>query len=326
LWWASYIDIKRGRGEASLLDKCTATGTCPKIFETFGASEYNARLMTIAETGTDGKADLPLPPNVRRYYFPGTTHGGGAGGFGLISRPVTGCVLAQNPNPEDEAMNALQVALVDWVVQGAEPPPSVYPTLGGGDLVPNTMEAMHFPLIPGVPPPTGLAVGLFDYDFGSKLNYADFSGMITRQPPAIKQIIPALMPRVNQDGNERVGVASVLHQVPLGTYTGWNVTAAGFFKGQPCGGGLIGGYIPFAKSKAERDAIADPRLSLEERYGTQAGYICAVKKVAKQEVARRFLRPEDADRLVAEVSTVDNLSDIPPNLERDRVARALCEF
>jgi len=326
LWWASYIDIKRGRGEASLLDKCTATGTCPKIFETFGASEYNARLMTIAETGTDGKADLPLPPNVRRYYFPGTTHGGGAGGFGLISRLVAGCVLAQNPNPEDEAMNALQVALVDWVVQRAEPPPSVYPTLGGGDLVPNTMEAMHFPLIPGVPPPTGLAVGLFDYDFGSKLNYADFSGIITRQPPAIKQIIPALMPRVNQDGNERVGVASVLHQAPLGTYTGWNVTAAGFFKGQPCGGGLIGGYIPFAKSKAERDAIGDPRPSLEERYGTQAGYICAVKKVAKQEVARRFLRPEDADRLVAEVSMVDNLSDIPPNPERDRVARALCEF
>ncbi|MEH2549367.1 hypothetical protein V1283_006012 [Bradyrhizobium sp. AZCC 2262] len=326
LWWASYIDIKRGRGEASLLDRCTATGTCPKIFETFGASEYNARLMTIAETGTDGKADLPLPPIVRRYYFPGTTHGGGAGGFGLTSRPAAGCVLAQNPNPEDETMNALQVALVDWVVQGIEPPPSVYPTLGGGDLVPNTMEAMHFPSIPGVPPPTGLAVGLFDYDFGSKLDYANFSGIITRQPPAIKQIIPALMPRVNQDGNERVGVASVLHQVPLGTYTGWNVTAAGFFKGQPCGGGLTGGYIPFAKSKAERDAIGDPRPSLEERYGTQAGYICAVKKVAKQEVARRFLRSEDADRLVAEVSTVDNFSDIPPNPERDKVARALCEF
>ena len=71
----------------------------------------------------------------------------------------------------------------------------------------------------------------------------------------------------------------MLHQVPLGTYTGWNGTAAGFFKGQPCGGGLTGGYIPFAKSKAERDAIGDPRPSLEERYGTQAGYICAVKKL-----------------------------------------------
>jgi hypothetical protein len=63
---------------------------------------------------------------------------------------------------------------------------------------------------------------------------------------------------------------------------------------------------------------------LEERYGTQAGYICAVKKVATQEVARRFLRTEDAGRLIAEASAVDNLSDIPPSPERDKVARALC--
>ncbi len=29
----------------------------------------------------------------------------------------------------------------------------------------------------------------------------------------------------------RAGVPSVLHQAPLGTYVGWNVTAAGFNKG-----------------------------------------------------------------------------------------------
>jgi hypothetical protein len=133
------------------------------------------------------------------------------------------------------------------------------------------------------------------------------------------------MPRVNQDGNELMGVASVLHQLPLGTYTGWNATAAGFFKGQPCGGGLTGGYIPFAKSKVEREAAGDPRPSLEERYGTQMGYICAVTKVAKQEVSRRFLRSDDADHLVAEASAVDNLSGVPLTSERDKVARTLCE-
>jgi hypothetical protein len=31
--------------------------------------------------GTDAKADIPLPDNVRRYYVASTTHGGGAGGF-----------------------------------------------------------------------------------------------------------------------------------------------------------------------------------------------------------------------------------------------------
>ncbi|WP_354222954.1 alpha/beta hydrolase domain-containing protein [Bradyrhizobium sp. F1.4.3] len=324
LWWADYADEKRGRPRSSLLDRCSASDTCPKIFETFGASEYNARLMTIAETGTDGKADLGLPAIVRRYFFPGTTHGGGAGGFIAVPRPAAGCVLAQNPNPEDETMNALQVALVDWVVNGTEPPPSVYPTLAHGDLVANTQEAMNFPTIPGTPSPTGMAVGLMDYDFGPALNYADFSGVISRQPPAIKQIIPALMLKVNADGNETVGVGSVLHQVPLGTYLGWNATAKGFFKGQPCGGGLTGGYVPFAKSKAERLSSNDPRPSLEERYGTQAGYLCLVKKVADQEVSRRFLRREDADRLVKEATAADNFVGIPDDPARDALAEKLC--
>ena len=59
---------------------------------------------------------------------------------------------------------------------------------------------------------------------------------------------------------------SVLLEVPLGTYTGWNPIARGFFKGHIQS--LGGGYIPFAKTKAQRLASGDPRLSLEERYGT----------------------------------------------------------
>ena len=152
----------------------------------------------------------------------------------------------------------------------------MYPKLADKQLAENTKEAMGFPDIPGGPSPTGLATGVFDYDFGPNLRYNDFSGVITNQPPRIRKIIPALMPKVNADGNEIVGVASVLHQAPLGTYTGWNVTAGGFFKGQPCGGGLTDGYVPFAKTKAERLASNDPRPSLEERYGTQGGYMCAV--------------------------------------------------
>ena len=100
LWWTPYADTVRGRPEASLLDRCAATRTCPKIFETFGATEFNARLMTVALTGTDRKADLPLPDNVRRYYFPGTTHNGDPeGGFARVSGPAPGCVLRPEPEP-----------------------------------------------------------------------------------------------------------------------------------------------------------------------------------------------------------------------------------
>ena len=39
--------------------------------------------------GTDAKLDIPLPDNVRRYYYPGTTHGGGRGGFRVDAAPGT---------------------------------------------------------------------------------------------------------------------------------------------------------------------------------------------------------------------------------------------
>jgi hypothetical protein len=99
-------------------------------------------------------------------------------------------------------------------------------------------------------------------------------------------------------------VASVLRQAPLGTYVGWNVTAAGFDKGKICT--LSGGFIPFAKTKAERVSTGDPRLSLEERYASHERYVAAVKAAAEKAVAERFLLREDADRLVrqAEASGV----------------------
>uniref|UniRef100_A0A9E7ZZ96 Alpha/beta hydrolase domain-containing protein n=1 Tax=Bosea sp. NBC_00436 TaxID=2969620 RepID=A0A9E7ZZ96_9HYPH len=323
LWWVPYRDEARGRKEASLLDRCRATDTCPKIFETFGAAEFNARLMTVALLGTDGKADLPLPEHVRRYYFPGNTHGGDeAGGFSSKPQSAAGCVLAKNPNSEVETMNALQAALADWVMRGTEPPASAYPKMSTGDLVANTREAMGFPKLPGDPSPTGLAIGLMDYDFGGELN--DFSGVITRQPPIIRKTIPPLMPRVNADGNETAGIASVHHQAPLGTYTGWNTTVGGFFKGQPCGGGLTGGFIPFQTTKVEREAAGDSRPSLEERYGTKAGFVCAVRAATKRETARGFLLAQDAERLVREAETSDVLASASVLAEASAIERSAC--
>jgi hypothetical protein len=90
----------------------------------------------------------------------------------------------------------------------------------------------------------------------------------------------------------------VLLEAPLGTYTAWNPIATGFLKGriQPLGGG----YIPFAKTKAERLSSGDPRPSVEERYGTHGGYVARVKAATKRLVVERFLLQVDADRLVTE--------------------------
>lgn len=92
----------------------------------------------------------------------------------------------------------------------------------------------------------------------------------------------------------------VLRDAPLGTYLGWNITAGGerpFHKDQLCA--YAGGMIPFAKTKAERAANNDPRLSLEELYTDHAGYVAAVRKAAASAVAQGFLLPKDADGLIA---------------------------
>jgi hypothetical protein len=297
--WSVYADDARHRPAASLLDRCTPTNTCPKVFETFGASEFWNLRGSPDLIGTKADKDIPLPANVRRYFFPGVTHGGGTGGFSTnVPAPPRLCELPNNPNPSSDTLRALTVALVDWVTKGTAPPPSEYPRLDHGDLVEPTQAALGFPMIPGVPLPDNIQLPLYEYDFGPKFNYNDMRGIITMEPPAIRQVLPSLAPKVDADGNETSGVASVLHQAPLGSYLGWNVTATGFAKGTGCG--LVGGYVPFAKTKAERLAAGDPRLSLEERYGTHEKYVAVVRAAAAKLVHGRFLLQADADRLIAE--------------------------
>jgi Alpha/beta hydrolase domain len=307
VWWSDYKDEARRRPEGSLLDRCRATGTCPKVFETFGSFEFWGLRGSPDLVGTSADRDIPLPPNVRRYYFPGVTHGGGRGGFNPAApAPPGACELPANPNPSSDSMRALTVALVDWVTKGTAPPPSQYPRLDRGELSQPAQAAMGFPMVPGMPLPDGVINPLYDYDFGPTFQYADLRGLIAMQPPVIRQVFPSLVPRVDSDGNETSGVPSVQHQAPLGTYLGWNVTAQGYFKGRLCG--LNGAFVPFAATKAERMAAGDPRPSLEERYGNHDGYVAAVKRAAERNVRDRFLLPEDAARLVAEAEASAVLS------------------
>jgi hypothetical protein len=74
------------------------------------------------------------------------------------------------------------------------------------------------------------------------------------------------------------------------------VTASGPLKGQSCG--LSGGYIPFARTKAERLAKGDPRLSLEERYRSHEEYVQIVQAAAGKLVQERLLMQQDADAMI----------------------------
>jgi hypothetical protein len=313
--WSTWEDPIRGLPASGVLDRCTASNTCPKLFEHFGAAEFWGLKLSPSFVGPAADKDVPLPDNVRRYYIGSTQHGGGVGGFTTTPAAAPACpsngygkgVFAANPMPQRETVNALRVHFRNWIMKNVAPPASVYPTLAAGTLVDPTKEAMGFPDgIPGVPKaaPTGFMNTVLDYDFGPDFNYADGTGVMTKMPPAIKHVMPMKAPKVDADGNEIDMVPVVLREAPLGTYLGWNVTAAGFHAGQLCN--YAGGMIAFAKTKAERMANEDPRPSLEERYGTHEGYVAKVKQAAEKIVARGFLLQTDADRLIdqAEKSNV----------------------
>src|SRR4029078_13123284 len=94
--------------------------------------------------GTDGKTDLPLPDNVRRYYIASSTHGGGAGGFDSslpgAGLPTSGAVcpgnnfgvgiLPANPMPHLQTLNALRVHFRNCVMKDVATPPSRYQHVG----------------------------------------------------------------------------------------------------------------------------------------------------------------------------------------------------
>ena len=303
-WWTPWADVARKRPAASLLDRCRASNTCPKIAETFGSAEIWGLRQSFTLVGTDAKADIPIPDNVRRYYFPGVSHGGGPGGFSTFTNPVkaaAACALSTNPAPVGPMRTAIISRLIAWVTKNTPMPESKYLALADGTLVKNTNAAMGFPSIPGKPMPEGIQHPLVDYDLGPHFRYADQSGVVTKIPVA-KGTLPQLVVRVDADGNEVAGIKSPLLSAPLGTYTGWNVTTSGLYKGQLCGSSFgsspIGGFIPFAKTKAERTASGDPRLSLEERYVDHAGYVRAVKAAAEKLVSDGYLLREDADTMI----------------------------
>ena len=159
---------------------------------------------------------------------------------------------------------------------------------------------MGFPTLPGLPPsaPTGLANPGFDYDFGPHFNQADAAGIRGSDLPKIKQVLKVAVPKVDADGNELGGVPIVLRDAPLGTYLGWNLTASGFYKDKLCS--FSAGMIPFARTKAQRQAAGDPRLSLEERYKNHDGYVQAVKTAAHKLVHEGYLLSDDAAAMITQ--------------------------
>jgi hypothetical protein len=167
---------------------------------------------------------------------------------------------------------------------------------------------VHFPSIPankygGVSRPAVRFLRvhnpLHPHDYGEDFRSEQASGMISVDPPKVSQPqYGTLVAQVDTDGNDLDGIRNVFVQVPIGTYTGWNLFNRSFYEDGFCT--LQGSFIPFARTKAERTETGDARLSIEERYPSRETYVAAIRKAGDDLVSKRYLLAEDAARLLAE--------------------------
>jgi hypothetical protein len=260
----------------------------PKVMHTQSAAEYWHRSGSLVHTDPLGKEDANIPDFVRIYAFGGTQHG-------PASDPPSRGIADNLTNPGDyrPLLRALLDALDSWVKDGKEPPPSAYPRIDNKTLVAWDQKSTGFPAIPGVRYPKVIQQPhALDHgpDFRTR-------GIITIEPPKVLGDYTVLVPKSDRDGNDLGTLLPAEVAVPLATYTGWNLRRADVGADGMLAS-LMGSYIPFPRTKADRQKSGDPRESLEERYGSFEVYRKRFSEVCTEMVTRRYLLEEDARRLI----------------------------
>ncbi len=124
---------------------------------------------------------------------------------------------------------------------------------------------------------------------------------MTIEPPKVGSAFPIRVPQVDADGNDTAGIRMPATAVPLATYTGWNL------RGTEIGAPeelytFTGSYIPFARTKADRIKAGDPRLSVEERYGSKQAYLDKVRAAADDLVKSGYLLERDETPVLSRAS------------------------
>jgi hypothetical protein len=277
-----------------LLARAEKSGTAPRLFHVLTNSEYFNRAGSLVHTDVTGERDIVVPPNVRIYMMSSAPHGPGP--FPPASNRSGTLVgrAALNPLDYRPVVRSLFAAMDRWVTKEVAPPPSRYPRIADGTLVPR--ERGGWPAIPGYqfPPPQLIAYRL---DFGPNWS----RGLVENEPPRIGRPFVVRVPAVDADGNDRAGVRVPDLVVPLATHFGWNYRDASVGAPEHLAG-EIGSYIPFARTRAEREKTGDPRLSIEERYPSKDAYLGKVTTAAKDLVTQGYLLARDVPDVMKRAS------------------------
>jgi len=125
----------------------------------------------------------------------------------------------------------------------------------------------------------------------------DAEAIINNLTPRMAGRYRVLAPACEPDGTDRGCLSPPEIAVPLATFTGWNLwrTETGAENDLVS---LDGSCFPFPIRRADREAIGDPRLSIEERYGTIDIYLQALRAYCRGLASRRLLLDEDIDGIV----------------------------
>jgi hypothetical protein len=262
----------------------------PLVIHTQTSSEYWTRRGSLVHTDSMGN-DIPDHPKTRVFHFTGSQHN---------ADPLGGNPNAEharhpsNPLNTTPLLRATLDSLDAWATDATSPPESMAPRRSDETGVPADVAGRTFPKIPNVKHPED-ANRLFIQDHGPDFD----SGIVANEPPVEDRSreYTLLIPQVDSDGNEIPGIRTPHVQVPLATYTGWNYRPTG--SAEQAIAGTTGGHHPLPITKADRDETGDPRLSIEERYGSKARYVRLIALSAQKMVEQRLLLEEDADRYVA---------------------------
>ena len=277
-------------GETSgLLDRAASENVVPKIFFSNTSYEYWGRVAALIHVSADGKQDAPISENLRIYHFTGLQHFSGPfppekGKVDLLGQEP------QSPLPIKYFWRAMIANMDAWVRSNTPPPPSSYPKIADGTLVP--LGDYVLPQIPGVNRPHE-ANRAYRLDFGPNWRH----GILLIQPPKVGEPFPVLVPQVDADGNEREGVRLPEITVPLATYTSWNLRDPSI--GAPDQRvSFEASYLPFPKTAAERQKNGDPRKSIAERYSSREDYLTRYTRAVEDLIKQRWLLPEDRSALL----------------------------
>lgn len=274
----------------SLLRRARETGTVPKVFHILTNSEFFNRAGSLVLTDPAATRDIEAPATSRVYSIASAPHIVGSFPPEPYQNPAFLSQAPMNPLRYESVVRALFQAMVDWVVDGALPPPSTHPRLADGTLT--TPENAGWPDVPGVELPRE-PLTAYRLDFGPQWD----EGIVSYTPPRIGEPFAMRVPAVDEAGNDRAGIRLPEIEVPLATHTGWNYRHPDI--GAPDRlSSEIGAYFALAETRDQRLAAGDSRASIEERYHGRDNYLGKITRAALDLVDRRFLLAEDLPEMI----------------------------